>query len=191
MINNEKIDNVIELNFDKKSKSQTESNVENKENTEFKSSVELDDEAVIELISNDEIIGEIDTSGIFQQGENVILYKLEGLYKDDSAEIYKKKGDLLREPPRLTFENSNGEFVEIAITKNFAIALAKEFNHIENGYRGLQKIDDSKIKRIKDIPDMIKSIPQFFLNFKEQKIKVVVASLIIIGLIIMVITGLF
>lgn len=77
--------------------------------------------------------------GIYKQGEeNIIAYKIEGLYEDDKGKIKKRK-KLLEEPPTLRIEDYHGNVSEFLLTREFVNDMIDEMKVVKDGYLGIPK----------------------------------------------------
>lgn len=108
-----------------------------------------------EILENDKLEEQGNDYAIYSQPyqENVISYKIDGLYKPNSTEIFSRK-ELLESPPILELQDLDGEKVSFLLTKELTNELVEKLKILRNGYYGISNIKKMTLKE--------------FLNFEES-----------------------
>lgn len=98
--------------------------------------IKQDDELVCELINNDKIIEQDNVYSILEQNENLIAFKIEGVYKDVDKRVYNSKKHLSTNPPKLVINDSNENEVTFLLTKDFTNNLMESLEEVNRAYLG-------------------------------------------------------
>lgn len=124
-----------------------------------------DDEKMI-LETNDELVEqELDFAAVNQLNDNMLLYHIEGLYKDENKTKYIGNRKLIKNPPILNIKASSGEEVNFTLTKEFVKSLSKSIKEVERAYSGYMYVAEKDRKqftmkeRINDLKERVKRHP--------------------------------
>lgn len=124
-----------------------------------------DDEAV--LTGDDTLLQQGKASALVQQGENVVMWEITGLYKEGSNAV-KNRWSLRNDPPIFKVEGSDGDFAAFVITKELAGTLAKVFTDVQKAYLG---VDPSVVNKPFSQASLQEKRAAFIEWVKEHKVK--------------------
>lgn len=99
---------------------------------------EEDDDLAV-LASHDEVVASAEAMTAVTQGEDFMLWNIEGLYDENTNRPYKAR-DLKRNPPVLHIENKRDEemhFADFVLTREFARTLEKGLRTTNRAYSGV------------------------------------------------------
>lgn len=87
------------------------------------------------LKSEDEILELSPDSGLLEQMENVVSWRIDNFYDEDGKR--RSRLGLRSDPPIFRIESSDGATAEFVLTKNLTITLAETFENVKRGYFGV------------------------------------------------------
>lgn len=144
----------------------------------------VDDDLEV-LASNDEVVASADAMSALAQGEDFMVWNIEGLYDDDTGRVFKSR-QLKQNPPILHIENMrDGEtyFANFVLTRDFAKTLEAGLRTTTRAYSG---VTDSKPftkegmkMRVEELIEWVKAHP-----FGVSVIGLVLVFIIVFGFIL-------
>lgn len=132
-----------------------------------------------EILENDKLEEQGNDYAIYSQPyqENVISYKIDGLYKPNSKEIFSRK-ELLENPPILELQDLDGEKVSFLLTKELTNELVEKLKILRNGYYGISNVKKMTLKE--------------FLNFEESLGNLSINTVILLsGMLMLILISIF
>lgn len=139
---------------------------------------EDDDLAVLE--SRDEIVASAEAMAAVTQGDDFMLWNIEGLYDEHTNRPFKSK-HLKRNPPVLHIENQrDGEtyFADFVLTREYTRTLAQGLRTTNRAYSGVTDASPFSAEGLKARFD------EFILWVKEHVVGVTIAGLLFLFIIV-------
>lgn len=142
-----------------------------------------DDEAVLELEkseSNDKVLESANLAALISQSEdeNLIYYKVEGLFKDEQQKSYRSKMSLRRKPPVLEIKDMNDNTVRFLLTENLVAQLTNSLEDVQKAYYGY-------VPKKKKDPITLRELPTRIMTYaQENPLKVAITLLAIIVVVV-------
>lgn len=165
-----KVDNELDIDKDPQEEAEESNHDEDVPSSGRDLSITSDDEKILE---NDRKIFEDQKRGIIQQADGVLAWEIKGLYTDKGK--IKNKFLMLQSPPYLVVKDSEGNVVNVILTKEFSDELSDKFNAVSKAYRGVnveKKDEENKTlkERMTSLVKWIKIHP-----FKTSIVVIIVA----------------
>lgn len=139
-----------------------------------------DDEAILELDKaighNDRIIEQDYLSSLLDQGDRLLYYEVENIYRNYSSRLYKNRLGLKKDPPILKMEDDLGNEAQFYLTENFVDELSETLKQVQRAYYGYSGPEDLRK------PD--KFIDRIGYYAKKHPVKVLLPILIIVFIIL-------
>lgn len=124
-------------------------------------------------LSDDKALVNDPNMAVFKQSETTIMWRIEGLYKDNGE--LQKKSFLRKNPPMFIIEDANGTTAEFFITQQLSYSLREGFDKIYRAYYGVEK----KQKRVDpETGEVVKTSASDYV--KENPLKIGLAALILV-----------
>lgn len=139
-----------------------------------------DDEAILALDKmvghNDKIIEQDYLSSLLDQGDRLLYYEVENIYRNYSKKLYKNRLVLKKDPPILKVKDDLGNEAEFYLTENFVDELDQTLKQVQRAYYGYSGPEDLRK------PD--KFIDKIGYYAKKHPLKLLLPLMIIIFIIL-------
>lgn len=161
---------------------QTQHDVEDSPQIEENSEETLEQtfqEDVVETVVNlDQVVDHEESMGIFAQENNIITYRIDGLFTDETMSTYNKAKVLNNEPPVIIFGTAYNESVEIDLTPELVNHLCKDLGAVNKAYANFLKVDEPM--RIEQLKSVFSSPKAFFDFIKGSSVRAVTTGVLIV-----------